>query len=56
MFFINDYTIMTWVDLFKQNFEDFDKFKAFKALVKNETNIKIKCLRNDRGGDFTSNE
>ena len=32
------------------------KFKAFKALVENEENIKIKCLRSDNGGEFTSNE
>ena len=32
------------------------KFKAFKALVENETNLKIKCLRLDNGGEFTSNE
>ena len=32
------------------------KFKAFKALVENETNLKIKCLRSDNGGEFTANE
>ena len=32
------------------------KFKAFKALVENETNLKIKCLRLDNGGEFTANE
>ena len=32
------------------------KFKAFKALVENEANLKIKCLRSDNGGEFTSNE
>eukprot|EP00253_Pinus_taeda_P015597 PITA_15597 len=34
----------------------FEKFKSFKALVENESNHKIKCLRSDRGGEFTSNE
>ena len=34
--------------------EDFEKFKIFKAMVENETYMKIKCLRSDNGGDFTS--
>ena len=32
------------------------KFKAFKALVENQINHKIKFLRSDNGGEFTSNE
>ena len=32
------------------------KFKDFKALVENETTLKIKCLRSDNGGEFTSKE
>ena len=32
------------------------KFKAFKALVQNQANHKIKCLKSDNGGEFTSNE
>ena len=32
------------------------KFKSFKALVENEANRNIKCLRSDNGGEFTSNE
>ena len=32
------------------------KFKGFKALVENGRNYKIKCLRSDNGGEFTSNE
>ena len=31
-------------------------FKSYKALVENETNLKIKCLRSDKGGEFTKNE
>lgn len=34
----------------------FEKFKSFKALVENELDYRIKCLRSDRGGEFTSNE
>ena len=32
------------------------KFKAFKALVENERNCKIKFLRSNNGGEFISNE
>ena len=36
--------------------EAFMKLKAFKALVENGANLKIKCLRSDNGGEFTSNK
>eukprot|EP00253_Pinus_taeda_P031046 PITA_31046 len=36
--------------------EAFEKFKSFKALVENESNRKIKFLRSDQGGEFTSDE
>eukprot|EP00253_Pinus_taeda_P034006 PITA_34006 len=40
----------------KHKDEAFEKFKSFKALAENESDHKIKCLRSDRGGEFTSNE
>ena len=33
-----------------------DSTKIFKAMVENDTYMKIKCLRSDNGGEFTSNE
>eukprot|EP00253_Pinus_taeda_P009419 PITA_09419 len=42
--------------LMKYKDEAFEKFKSFKALVENESNHRIKCLRSDRGGEFTSDE
>ena len=56
MFFIDDFTRMAWVFFLKEKSEAFDKFKAFKTLVRNETEEKIKCLRSDNGGEFTSKE
>eukprot|EP00253_Pinus_taeda_P031152 PITA_31152 len=47
---------MCWIGLLKHNDEAFEKCKHFKALVENESNRKIKCLRSDRGGEFTSDE
>ena len=36
--------------------EEFERFKEFKALVENIFEKKIKILRSDNGGEFTSNE
>jgi len=47
---------MCWIGLTKYKDEAFEKFKSFKALVENESDRKIKCLRSDRGGEFTSDE
>jgi len=47
---------MVWIGLLKHKDEAFEKFKSFKALEENESDHKIKCLRSDRGGEFTSNE
>jgi len=54
--FIDDFSRMVWIGLMKHEDKAFEKFKSFKALVENESDHKIKCLRFDRGGEFTSNE
>ena len=54
--FMDYHTRMTWVAFLKETLEAFMKFKAFKALVENETTLKIKCLMLDNRGEFTSNE
>ena len=56
MFVIDDYTRMTWVTFLKEKTKSFEKFKIFKAMVENETHMKIKYLISDNGGYFTSNE
>ena len=56
MLLIDDYTGMPWINLLKFKDEDFEKFKMFKALVKNKIDIKIKCLIYNRGGEFISYE
>ena len=40
----------------KSKDEVFNKFKEFKDLVENSTERKIKTLRSDNGGEFTSEE
>ena len=56
MLLIDDYTRMTWVTFLKEKSKYFENFKIFKAMVENETNQKIKCLRSDNGGEFISKQ
>jgi hypothetical protein len=52
--FIDDYSKMMWVTFLREKLEAFDKFKIFKAKLENESGTRIKCLRSNRGGEFTS--
>eukprot|EP00253_Pinus_taeda_P033727 PITA_33727 len=54
--FIDDFSRICWIGLLKHKDEALKKFKAFKALVENESDHRIKCHRSDRGGEFTSDE
>lgn len=56
MFLIDDFSRRTWVTFLKEKSEALEKFKVFKVLVENGKDLKIKCLRSDNGGEFTSNE
>lgn len=38
----------------KNKREAFDYFRKFHTLVERETGMKLKTLRSDRGGEFTS--
>jgi hypothetical protein len=42
MILIYDYTRMTWVSFLNNKTKAIDKFKVFKELVENETDLKIK--------------
>jgi hypothetical protein len=54
--FIYDYSRKTWLYLLKTKDEVFSKFQEFKAEIENITNKKIKMLRTDNGGEYTSKE
>jgi transposase InsO family protein len=54
--FIDDYSHKTWVYLLKSKDEVFNKFKEFKALIENLSERKIKILKSDNGGEYTSKE
>ena len=56
MLLVDDFTRMCWVFFLKEKSEAFQKFKTFKILVENEIGKKLKCLRFDNGGEFTSKE
>jgi transposase InsO family protein len=45
-----------WLYLLKSKDELFNKFQEFKEEIKNLTNKKIKTLRTDNGGEYTSKE
>jgi transposase InsO family protein len=53
---VDDYTRMTAVFFLKNKLEAFENFKVYKEMVENEMDSKIKSLRYDNGGEFTSNE
>lgn len=53
--FIDDYTRKNWVYFVSHKNESLDVFKIFKSFVEKEIGMNIKCLRSDRGGEFTSN-
>jgi hypothetical protein len=52
--FIDDFSRKTWIYFMKTKDEVFSHFRAFKAQVENMTRRKIKALRTDNGGEFTS--
>ena len=45
------------MDIFLESKDEvFNKFKEFKALIENLSKKKIKILRSDNGGEYTSKE
>jgi hypothetical protein len=56
MLLVDDYTRMTTVCFLKNKSEAFENFKIYKEMVENEMDSRIKCLRLDNGGEFTSKE
>ena len=54
--FIDDYSWKTWIYFLKtkESEEVLSKFKDFKAQVENSSGKRIKILRSDNGGEYTS--
>jgi transposase InsO family protein len=56
MLLVDDYKRMTAVYFLNKKLEAFENFKTYKEMVEIETELKIKCLKSDNGGEFTSKE
>ena len=54
--FIDDKTCKTFIYFLREKSEAFNKFKQYKAAVKNQTSKRIKTLHMDNGGKYTSKE
>jgi hypothetical protein len=50
--FINDWLQYGWIWLLKKKSNAFEAFKAFKAYIKLQFGALIKCLHNDKGGEY----
>ena len=54
MTFIDDCSRFCYIYLIKTKDEVFEKFKFYKVEVENQLDKRIKILRSDRGGEYTS--
>nr|GEW18288.1 retrovirus-related Pol polyprotein from transposon TNT 1-94 [Tanacetum cinerariifolium] len=54
--FIDDNSIKVWVYSLKSKSEVFNTFKKWKAVVENETNLRVKYLISDNCGEYSSQE
>ena len=54
--FIDDHIRKVWVYFMKEKSEVFVHFQNFRVLVEKQTNMQVKCIRSDGGGEYFSNE
>ena len=54
--FVDDHTRHVWVYILKHKGEVFQRFQEWKALVEKSSGRKVKALRSDNGGEYTSTE
>ena len=54
--FIDDFNRMTWVYFLKTKSQVLSVFKSFKKMVETQSGQKVKVLRTDNGGEYTSKE
>ena len=52
--FIDDFSRYCWVYFLKLNYEVFDDFKFFKALVENQSGRRLKILIYNNGGEYVN--
>ncbi|KAI5348232.1 hypothetical protein L3X38_001119 [Prunus dulcis] len=56
MLLIDDFTRMIWVYFLRYKSGALNCFRKFKSMVELQSDYKVKCVRSDRGGEFTSSE
>ena len=56
MTFIDDSSQKIWVYILKHKSDVLGAFKTWKAMVKNETDLKVKTLQSDNGGEYVNAE
>ncbi|CAL2257905.1 unnamed protein product [Prunus armeniaca] len=56
MLLVDDCTRMVWVYLLRYKFDALNCFQKFKSMVELQSGFRVKCLRSDKGGEFTSCE
>jgi transposase InsO family protein len=56
MLFIDDHSRKTWIYFLKTKDGVLARFQEFKAQVENMTRRRIKVLRSDNGGEYTSRD
>jgi Integrase core domain len=54
--FVDDFSRYVWVDFMKEKSKVLTKKKDFKEKIKKEIGCRIRCLRTDNGGEYTSKE
>ena len=54
--FIDDFSRCVWVYFMKEKSETLSKFKEFKEMIEKEVDQRIRRLRTDNGGEYTSYE
>uniref|UniRef100_A0A6N2K750 Integrase catalytic domain-containing protein n=1 Tax=Salix viminalis TaxID=40686 RepID=A0A6N2K750_SALVM len=54
--FIDDYSRVCWVYFLRNKSNALTVFKKYKALVELQSGFKVKKMRSDRGGEYTSSE
>ncbi len=54
--FTDDYSRWTYIEFLKQKSEVFGAYKRFEAWFNTQFGVRIKSLRSDRGGEYTSKE
>ncbi|GJS95759.1 retrotransposon protein, putative, unclassified [Tanacetum coccineum] len=53
---VDDFSMWSWVYMLIGKFEAFDAFKQYKKMVEESSGYKVKTLRTDHGGEFTSKD